>query len=441
MDRGKHFVLVHGAGHGAWCWYKLVPLLKSFGHSVTALDLGSSGVNPKSLDELASAYDYVQPLMEFVASLPQDEKVVLVGHSYGGLPISLAMESFPQKILVAVFVSAYMPNYISPPITQAQEFLINRIKPESLLDSQLSFGLGLESLPTAVTFGPDYVSVALYQHCQPEDLELAKSLVRPHGLFLEDLAKESLLSKEKFGSVDRVYVVLEKDEVMKEDFQRWVIDDSPPKEVKFIAGADHMVQAWCWYKLVPLLKSFGHRVTALDLGASGVNPKRLDELASVYDNVQPLMEFVASLPQDEKVVLVGHSYGGLAISLAMESFPEKILVGVFVSAYMPNYISPPVTLAQEFFINRSKPESLLDTQLSFGQGLESPPTALTFGPDHLSVALYQNCQPEVCNGVCCVDKASRVVPGRLRQGTDHMVMISRPKELCLCFQEIVQQYN
>ncbi|XP_034689727.1 methylesterase 10-like isoform X1 [Vitis riparia] len=241
MDRGKHFVLVHGAGHGAWCWYKLVPLLKLLGHRVTALDLGSSGVNPKRLDELASVYDYVQPLMELVASLPQDEKVVLVGHSYGGLPISLAMESFPEKILVAVFVSAYMPNYISPPITQAQEFFINRSKPESLLDSQLSFGLGLECLPTAVTFGPDYLSVAFYQHCQPEDLELAKSLVRPHGLFLEDFAKESLLSKEKFGSVDRVYVVLEKDEVMKEDFQRWVIDDSPPKEVKFIAGADHMV--------------------------------------------------------------------------------------------------------------------------------------------------------------------------------------------------------
>ena len=204
MDRGKHFVLVHGAGNGAWCWYKLVPLLKLLGHRVTALDLGSSGVNPKRLDELASVYDYVQPLMELVASLPQDEKVVLVGHSYGGLPISLAMESFPQKILVAVFVSAYMPNYICPPITQAQEvstinlwsnsnllyihiieilfvalilckmwfwtnqFLINRIKPESLLDSQLSFGLGLESLTTAVTFGPDYLSVALYQHCQPE---------------------------------------------------------------------------------------------------------------------------------------------------------------------------------------------------------------------------------------------------------------------------------
>ncbi|KAL7240066.1 hypothetical protein ACSBR2_005848 [Camellia fascicularis] len=36
-----HFVLVHGACHGAWCWYKLKPLLESHGHKVTApLPLG-----------------------------------------------------------------------------------------------------------------------------------------------------------------------------------------------------------------------------------------------------------------------------------------------------------------------------------------------------------------------------------------------------------------
>ncbi|EXB63678.1 hypothetical protein L484_027021 [Morus notabilis] len=35
----KHFVLVHGSCHGGWSWYKLVPLLKSAGHAVTALDL------------------------------------------------------------------------------------------------------------------------------------------------------------------------------------------------------------------------------------------------------------------------------------------------------------------------------------------------------------------------------------------------------------------
>lgn len=121
MGGGEHFVLVHGAGHGAWCWFRLVPLLKSLGQRVTALDLGSSGIDPKRLDELRSVHDYVQPVMDFVASLPQGQKVVLVGHSYGGLALSLVMESFPEKIRVAVFISAYMPNHVSPPITQVQE--------------------------------------------------------------------------------------------------------------------------------------------------------------------------------------------------------------------------------------------------------------------------------------------------------------------------------
>lgn len=40
---GKHFVLVHGLCHGAWCWYKLAPLLEAAGHRVTAVDLAASG--------------------------------------------------------------------------------------------------------------------------------------------------------------------------------------------------------------------------------------------------------------------------------------------------------------------------------------------------------------------------------------------------------------
>jgi pimeloyl-ACP methyl ester carboxylesterase len=29
------------------------------------------------------------------------------------------------------------------------------------------------------------------------------------------------------------------------------------------------------------------------------------------------------------VVIVGHSFGGMSIALAMEKFPEKIAVGIF----------------------------------------------------------------------------------------------------------------
>ncbi|RYR34574.1 hypothetical protein Ahy_A10g049524 [Arachis hypogaea] len=110
QNRKHHFVLVHGACHGAWSWYKVITLLKSWGHNVTALDLAASGVNQKQVLELRSISEYFEPLTEFMtSSVGEDERVVLVGHSLGGLAISHAMEHFPHKISVAVFVTAFMP--------------------------------------------------------------------------------------------------------------------------------------------------------------------------------------------------------------------------------------------------------------------------------------------------------------------------------------------
>ncbi|XVF15624.1 hypothetical protein REPUB_Repub09cG0170200 [Reevesia pubescens] len=237
MEGKQHFVLIHGACHGAWCWYKLVSLLKTAGHQVTALDLGASGVDPKRLEEITSFSDYLQPLMDFLASLSEHDKVILVGHSYAGLCISMAMEKFPKKISVAVFISAYMPHHSSPPGTLIQEYF-KRTAVESSMDCQFGFDKGLEKPPTSALFGPKFMKAKAYPHCQLEDLELGKMLVRPSGLFFEDLATGNLLTQGKFGSVDRVFIVLEEDEVMTPEFQRLMIENSPAKEVKVITGAD-----------------------------------------------------------------------------------------------------------------------------------------------------------------------------------------------------------
>lgn len=66
-------------------------------------------------------------------------------------------------------------------------------------------------------------------------------LIRPTRFFLEDMSKDSLLTKDKYGSVSRVYVVCEEDQVMDEEFQRFVVKDSPPNEVKSFPGAGHMI--------------------------------------------------------------------------------------------------------------------------------------------------------------------------------------------------------
>ena len=106
---GEHFVLVHGSCHGAWSWYKLAVLIKSAGHRVTAVDLAASGVDPTRAEDVRSISGYFRPLTELVEALPAGERVVLVGHSLGGLAVSHAMERFPAKISVAVFVTALMP--------------------------------------------------------------------------------------------------------------------------------------------------------------------------------------------------------------------------------------------------------------------------------------------------------------------------------------------
>ncbi|CAN1332977.1 Methylesterase 10 [Linum perenne] len=195
-----HFVLVHGTGHGAWCWYKIITLLKSAGHRVTAVDLGGSGVN---FNKANSISDYVNPLTEFMDSVSDDEKVVLVGHSFGGF--------------------------------------FKRTPPESLMDSQVNFADGPENPPTSALFGPCHMAQSVYQNCQIQDQELGKLLIRETGLFVKDLSDESLLTKERYGSVKRVYIVAEEDQLLTKEIQEWFIQNSPTDEVKYIPGADHMV--------------------------------------------------------------------------------------------------------------------------------------------------------------------------------------------------------
>lgn len=123
----KHFVLVHGACHGAWSWYKLKPLLESAGHRVTALDLSASGINTKHIQDLRTFYDYTLPLLELMASIPPHQKVILVGHSLGGLNIALAADKYPEKVLVAVFLAAFMPDSIHAPSYHVEKVNIFRL--------------------------------------------------------------------------------------------------------------------------------------------------------------------------------------------------------------------------------------------------------------------------------------------------------------------------
>ncbi|KAJ7541706.1 hypothetical protein O6H91_10G072100 [Diphasiastrum complanatum] len=55
-----------------------------------------------------SMAEYDQPLVELLESLDNTEKVILMGHNAGGYTVTNAMGLFAEKIVVAVYISAFM---------------------------------------------------------------------------------------------------------------------------------------------------------------------------------------------------------------------------------------------------------------------------------------------------------------------------------------------
>lgn len=71
----KKFVLVHGEGFGAWCWYKTISLLEESGLSPVAIDLKGSGIDLTDTNGVNTLAEYSKPLTDYLQDLPNDEKV------------------------------------------------------------------------------------------------------------------------------------------------------------------------------------------------------------------------------------------------------------------------------------------------------------------------------------------------------------------------------
>ncbi|KAI3970788.1 hypothetical protein MKX01_024435 [Papaver californicum] len=231
----KHFVLVHGGGFGAWCWYKTITLLTEAGFKVDAIDLTGAGVNSFVTDSVTSLSQYVNPLTNFIEKLGDEEKVILVAHDFGGACISYVMELFPLKVAKAIFVAAAM-------LTSGQSTLdmfTQQEDPDGLMPQSQIFiyANGNDHAPTAIELNKSLLKDLLFNQSPTKDVALASVSMRsiPFAPVLEKLS----LTDKNHGSVRKFYIETTEDNAIPLSLQQSMISANPPEQVYRLKGADH----------------------------------------------------------------------------------------------------------------------------------------------------------------------------------------------------------
>ncbi len=149
-------VLVHGAWHGAWCWWKVVEGLEAAGIPVVAVELPLA----EGLDADAAAAR--------VAIDATSGPTVVVGHSYGGLVISRAMLGAPN-VDHAVYLTAMM-------VDEGESAVAIMAEHPTALDA------GMRKNDTTRFVADEYLVEAFYADCSEDDIALARRSLRPMPL-------------------------------------------------------------------------------------------------------------------------------------------------------------------------------------------------------------------------------------------------------------------
>lgn len=161
------FVLVHGGGHGGWCYQKVARLLQAKGHIVYAPSLSGLGERETLLSDridLDLQIDDVVKLLHF-----EDlSDVILVGHSYGGMIITGTADRATDRVGHRVYLDAAYPENGQSLVDHAGPAILAARQAARVID-----GVELVLFP-----GTDPLS--FYGVTDPDMIEWMKPRLTPH---------------------------------------------------------------------------------------------------------------------------------------------------------------------------------------------------------------------------------------------------------------------
>ncbi len=103
-----HFVLVHGAWHGAWCWRRVSDRLGAAGHRVHAVTLTGVGERSHLLSPAITLETHISDVLNAIEA-EELADVILAVHSYAGMLGTAVADRLPGRLKHLVYVDAVVP--------------------------------------------------------------------------------------------------------------------------------------------------------------------------------------------------------------------------------------------------------------------------------------------------------------------------------------------
>ena len=238
------FLLVHGSCHGAWCWRDLIPALETRGHSVRAIDMPSHGSDPTSIDQVT-----LDSCRNAVLAASRSDTII-VGHSWGGYPISAAAELRPDAMRGLIFLSAYVPE------NGLSMVEMRRKSPrQTIVDAVEKSTDGL-----SYTVKPDSVKALFYHDCPEEVLLYALARLCPQAIAPQE-ARLTLTAH--FQDMPKAYIRTLDDHTIPPEYQH-IMSLSMPEGMRHSIQSSHSPFFSHPEKLADLLDDIAQGFDTLD---------------------------------------------------------------------------------------------------------------------------------------------------------------------------------
>jgi pimeloyl-ACP methyl ester carboxylesterase len=222
----KNYVLVHGAWQAPYVWDSVRTILVNEGNNVTVVELpghGSDQTDPSTI----SLNLYTTTVLNAMSQIPG--KVILVGHSLGGMIISSVAEQAPTKIEKLVYLAGYLP------ASGQSLFSLAHTDPDSELGQPGALIFSNDSLTVDVAHD-DIVSTFIQDGTlQVQNLVLQNYRAEP----TIPLTQPVTLTSANFGSVNKVYIQTLMDHAVSPYLQNKMIAAAPGVSAVYQISTSH----------------------------------------------------------------------------------------------------------------------------------------------------------------------------------------------------------